>query len=914
MMTFVEKLAEALLKEHDEALGNVAVVLPSQRAGLYLRDALARRAGKALWSPEVFTLSSFMERLSGLRVLPMEELLFEAFEAYRSVAGDDVRSLEDFMEWSPVTISDMSEADAGMVRLEGFYRDLRSWDDIDWSFNIDPLSAGQQRMVRYWSMAGKFHKALNDRLLAQNLATSGLAARAAAEKGTTDWPWKRVWFAGLNAFTVAEGRVLDAARDSGSARFAWDADRYYLAAMEQEAGEHLRTAIARYGLGVVPIGDNLGRQGPSIAVLRSPNAVAQAWCAASHLLTLTPEARANTAILLADEHLLPALLEALPSGTGPVNVTMGLALAALPIGSLVESFFRVYSSSEGTGMWNTGLVLDLLRHPFLRAADDPAAMDEAIRTILAGGLHGIGGEAIVRALAGLGARTVSFATGVFAPDRDAPARTRLVALLAWARTAVGQDAFVIEQVYKASIALGKAADLLERYGHSSHGAVYASVMTRLLRTARIGLFGEPLAGLQIMGLLEARGLDPRHIIVLGAQEGKLPAPSLERSYVPFELRRAYGLPSRDSGDAVQAYNFLRTLQGAEDVMLVYDEQGAANGPSRFIAQLRHELYGEGRGAMVFLNARVPVPVSDPPPLVIPNDEETRARIGELLRRGLSPSALRAWLRCPLDFWFRYVRGLREPDVSGVRIGGDVMGNVLHGLLEDIHRPWLGDPLVAGEVEAATHGLGEALGSRFASELGTERISCGQPLLQLGMATRAAENFLRGEARLVRNGARIIPLALESELHAPLSVEGIPECTHATIRGRLDRVDDRDGVLHILDLKTGRVDEGALRIKEISLDALKGEKGYAAQLLVYAWLYMTLHPEVNELRTGLQPLQRAKGSTGLYLRVGDRDRIDRADIQAMTRLLASVLRTLSDPSTTFAHDPESAYCAFCAQRE
>ena len=562
-------------------------------------------------------------------------------------------------------------------------------------------------------------------------------------------------------------------------------------------------------------------------------------------------------------------------------------------------------------MWNTGLVLDLLRHPFLRAVDDAEGMDEAIRTLQAGGHHGIGGEAVVRALAGTGRKTISNASAVFAPDRDVPARTRLVALLAWARTAAGQDAFVIEQLYKASIILGKAADLLERYGHSSNGAVHATIMNRLLRTARIGLFGEPLTGLQIMGLLEARGLDPRHIVVLGAQEGKLPAPSIERSYVPFELRRAYGLPLSDSGDAVQAYNFLRALQGAEEVLLVYDEQGAANGPSRFIAQLRHELNGVRPGSMVFLNAGVPVPVPDPAPLIIPNDEETRARIAELLRSGLSPSALRAWLRCPLDFWFRYVRELREPDISGVRIGGAVIGNVLHGLLEDIHRPWLGGPLVAGEVEAAIHGLGEALGSRFASELGTERIRSGEPLLQLGMATRAAENFLRGEARLVRGGSRIIPLALESELRATLSGEGIPARAQATIRGRLDRVDDRDGVLHILDLKTGRVDEGALRIKEISLDALKGEKGYAAQLLVYAWLYMTLHPEVNELRTGLQPLQRSKGSGGLYLRIGERDRIDRADMQAMSRLLASVFRSLSDPATTFAHDPESAYCAFCA---
>jgi hypothetical protein len=133
-----------------------------------------------------------------------------------------------------------------------------------------------------------------------------------------------------------------------------------------------------------------------------------------------------------------------------------------------------------------------------------------------------------------------------------------------------------------------------------------------------------------------------------------------------------------------------------------------------------------------------------------------------------------------------------------------------------------------------------------------------------------------------------------------------------IRGRLDRVDERDGVVHILDLKTGRVEENSLRIRELSLDALKGDKGHAAQLLVYAWLYLTLHPEVREVRAGLQPLQRASGSAGVYLRVGDRDLIKRSDLPAITDLLTEAVRTLLDPDTVFAHDPESPFCAFCAQ--
>ena len=223
-------------------------------------------------------------------------------------------------------------------------------------------------------------------------------------------------------------------------------------------------------------------------------------------------------------------------------------------------------------------------------------------------------------------------------------------------------------------------------------------------------------------------------------------------------------------------------------------------------------------------------------------------------------------------------------------------------------------MVAVEVEDAIRGFEKALRDRLTLEMPPDRLGNGQPLLQVGMAVRAAENFLRGEARSSRDGVRIVLLSLEEELRADLVHPGLPKGTCVKIKGRLDRVEERDGVIHVLDLKTGRVDGSALRIKELTIDALKGDKGYAAQLLIYAWLYLTLHPDVPEVRTGLQPLQRASGSEGLYLRYGDADRITRADLAAIADLLAEVLGNLLDPGTTYRHDPASEYCAFCAHND
>ncbi len=910
-MAFLEQLAGALLREHGTDLERVAVVLPSRRAGLYLRLALARNAGKALWSPELFTLSSFTERLSGLRTLPAEELLLEAYEAYRSVAGSDAQALVDFLEWAPVTLADMSEADANMVRLDGFYRDLRSWEELDWSFNTAPLSDGQQRMVRYWAMAGRFHQSLTERLLGAGAGTAGLVSRKAAERGAEAMPWDLIWFAGLNAFTVAEQRVLDAARNAGTARFAWDADRYYLNGKDQEAGAHLRLAIARFGDGVVPVGDDLRTAGPAIEVMSAPNAVAQAWSAADRLRSLSLEERALTAVVLADEGLLPALLGALPADIGPVNVTMGLPLAGLPVGSLVDAFFQCVASSSGDTDRPIEPVLGVLGHPFLRGSAASARMDTVISVLRSKGRDRIRGEELLGVLEEVVPEVALNARAVFGIAPGTDDRTRVMGLLSWARWSMADDTLAIEQLYQTSIVLGRTTELMGRYHHDPDGAAGIAILTRLLRSARIGLVGEPLSGLQVMGLLEARGLDPQRVILLGAQEGKLPAASLERTYIPFELRKAHGLPLRDSGDAVQAYNFLRLIQRASEVLLVHDEQ-AASGPSRHIAQLRHEWSGARSGRMTFVHTHVPVPVRSVRPIVVNIAAADRERVITLLERGITPTMLRAWLRCPLDHWFRYVCGLREPDFPGARIGSDVLGNALHAVLEEVHRPWLDRPLVASEVEAAIAGIHQALHDRLLRDAPPERLESGQPLLQIGMAARAAANFLQGEANSVRSGIRIVPRALELGLRAEIPGSALHPGVRAFVKGRLDRVDDRDGLPHILDLKTGRVDDADLRIPEISIDALRANGGYAAQLLVYAWLYLTEFTEVPQVRAGLQPLQRASGSAGVFLRVGDREVIERSDLPAITEVLTGMVSSLLDLGTTIAHEPDSAYCVFCAR--
>lgn len=914
MKAFLEQVAEALLAAHGPDLREVAVVLPGQRAGTYLRRWLAQAAGGPLWSPELFTLDTFLERRSGLRPLPPEELLLEAYEAYRTVAGDEVQPLGEFLLWAPTALTDISEADAHLVPLDGFYRDLRSWEELDWSFNDTPLSRGQERMVHYWALKGRMHAALNARLLGQGTGTNGLIARTAAERpDASPLPWRAVWFVGLNAFTPAQERVVAHVHQQGRARFAWDADRYYLDDVRQEAGDHLRKAIGRFGPGVVPPGTRLAEGTIRLHVVRAPNDAAQAWCAGDRLARYDEAQRASAAVVLADSALLQPMLEALPAGLGPVNITMGLPLAQLPAASLVEAFLRLHAAERpGQGYFHAD-VERLLRHPYVRDAASAEGIELLLREVTGAQRTYVPAELLRdRALAFLPPPMGAYAAAAFSPVADARTEMpdRTAQLLAWARQAMADDAFATEQLYQLALTLRRVQRSLARYAHPLEQRSYAFLLERLVRAARIGLFGEPLSGVQVMGMLETRALDPAHILLLGAQEGSLPSGGDDRSFIPFELRRAYGLPLRESTDAVQAYNLLRMVQRAEEVVLIHPETEGSAGPSRFILQLEHERYRHRPELFRASDARVMVPLRNEAHVAVAKDAAVIAAVQRLLAQGLTPTMLGDHLRCPLDFHFRRILRLQEPGTPEARIGGNVLGDALHRTIEAVHRPWLGMPLDPELLEQAAAQVGPQLRRELEAQLPADVLAQGQPLLQAAMAVRAAERFLHHEARTVRQGTSILPLALEEPFQCavPGAVErlGVP----MLLKGRLDRVDDRDGILHILDLKTGRVDPATLAVKELTLDVLRGEKRYAAQLLVYAWLYLMQNPQVPLVKAGLQPMQRSAGSSGLFLRVDGSPHITRDLLPVLSELFLAAAAEMLDPGAPFRHDPDSRYCAFC----
>ncbi|HRF78755.1 MAG TPA: hypothetical protein PL070_01580, partial [Flavobacteriales bacterium] len=246
MVPFLQRLAEALLERHPHDLEDVAVVLPGKRAGLHLRKYLAEAHGGALWSPDIMDVGNFVQRVSGLQQGNSMELLFQLHRTYVELRGAAADPLETFLEWAPTTLRDLSEVDAHLLDLDILYKDLRAYHELDeWSFNLGELSPGQQRTNAEWRATGELHRLFHERMRATGLATSGFVARISAEitSHPIALPWKKIWFAGLNALDPATTSTIKNLQDQGRAEVAWDTDTHYLADQRQEAGRYLRRSI-----------------------------------------------------------------------------------------------------------------------------------------------------------------------------------------------------------------------------------------------------------------------------------------------------------------------------------------------------------------------------------------------------------------------------------------------------------------------------------------------------------------------------------------------------------------------------------------------------------------------------------------------------------------------------------------------
>lgn len=899
MEPFLSRLAALLLERHGRALDRVLVVLPGRRAGLHLRKYMAQRAGHALWSPEMLDPGSFLQRVAGWRQGTPSELLLLLHECHGRLAGAPAQSLAEFLEWAPATLRDFSETDAHLMELKDFYRDLRNYHEIEWSLSDGELSGSQKRANEHWRLTGALHHSFQAAMAERAMGTAGAIAREAARKsGGADWipPWDAVWVAGLNAIEPSLLAVLKALRDRGLLHLAWDADEHYLQNDDHEAGRFLRKAIHELGPGSIPAGTALTTRRRTVESALLPDRMAMCRFAVQWARAIPPEQRQQAAIVLADEQLLLPLLEVMPDDIGPMNVSLGIPVAALPIHGLVNRFLRLHA--HGTDPVRIQDIIGLIAHPLLQQG---AASAELVRRLLKPGWPEWDRAAFMAELHESNlpdAARKALAGGTNDPEE------LIQDLFDWVLHARQSDPLAREQVFQLALLQREMRMALRRRGiRPGSWMEFIQVRDRLLGQARISLFGEPLRGLQVLGVLETRALSFAQVLVLGASEGMLIGQEEPLSWIPFDLRRHFKLPLRADSEAVASYHVHRMLHDAERVIMAHASAPDGSGiPTRFIEQWDHDLVPVSRTVVKRMRIAAPHRPNVSLPVRLQRGPAEQQRLQALAEAGLSPSALGTWLRCPLDFYMRYIIGIEDRGDIDEGLGDDVLGTAVHKAAQTIYQPWLGQPLERDSLLSAAAQAPQAVHAALREKIPAEMLATGAYLLRSSMAGEALSRLLRAEAER-SDLATSIPVAVEEQLSATLR-PGV------RIAGKADRIERRSGTLCVLDLKTGHLDPKQLRIDALERGSMDAEKTKALQLLMYASMVLHTDPSVDRVRAGIISLRKASRTDGIWLHVEGDDFIRRERLADVDALLLALVDELLDEHRLFEHNPRSTYCRCC----
>lgn len=940
MESFLQKVADHLLASYGRELESLCVVLPNRRGGLFLKRHLASKIEGPVWAPAIYSIEDFIWELSGLRQTDMAEQLFMLYTVYKNCEGANAETFDAFCKWAPTLLSDFNEADSCLADAEKLFGNLSDIRAIEnWSLGQGVLTDFQKQYLHFWNRIGEWYRQFRAVLAAENKGYTGLAYRAATERITQEnhgVKWKKIIFAGFNALNPAEEKIFAVLQDSGRAELLWDADRYFLEDSANEAGRFLRRYRHSYfrpapgDRGFQHIEDRLSTEAKQITIAGVARMVSQSKAAVHFLETLDPQKRYSpaTAIVLSDEQLLLPLLHALPDDAQNINITMGFPLRYTPVATLVNALFQLNENAqrfhirtrEGEIKFYHNDLIRLLRHPYVRQLTAGSGLCEQLERHITRFNIIFSSAGQLRKAAGENGSAFDLFAAFLSPWETAgnalDGLKHIIELLRPGFAPKENETFSIETEYlfQLSLIVNRARTLHEKWGIAGDLKYLRALINQQLASTTLPFYGEPVAGLQIMGLLETRTLDFENVILLSANENLLPGGRTQPSFIIYELRKAFGMPVWNDKDAFSAFNFYHLLQRAKNIFIVHNtfqDTFGSSEKSRFVTQLLHELNVANKNAVItetVFDAGIPLASAAPEPIRIPKDALVMEKLNELAEAGLSPSLLNSYRSCGLQFYFHYVAGLREPQEVEETIEANTLGQIIHGALEELFKPVLNQPLTPAFLDEAKKLAAHTCDAMFAKHFSAEESSSGKNLLARRIATRYVTSLLDEEKKRLKTAPFAIA-ALETDLRYTLLVNEKP----VALRGQADRIDQTNTYTRLIDYKTGKTEKKELVVKEWSEIVDNPEVHKSFQLLMYAWLYARINGgsapiqsgiiSFRKLKEGLMPVSAPSHS-------GNGDFLFPETLDEFGNALTQLLENLYNEKLDFVQTDDNSICRLC----
>lgn len=879
MESFLKLVAADLYKHTEGNLAHTAVVFPNKRAGLFFNEYLAQESDSPIWSPAYVSISELFRSLSPWEVGDPVKLVCELYKIFRRET-QSTETLDDFYFWGEMLISDFDDADKNKVDTDKLFsnlQDLRNiMDDYTFiddeqeeairqffqNFSIERRTALKERFISLWNVLGNIYKGFRESLASQNIAYEGMMYRHVIEHLDVDkLPYEKYVFVGFNVLNKVEHTLFTQLKDVGKAVFYWDYDEFYMKenrqAVTHEAGEFIRRNLRDFPS---PLSGELFKnlsKPKEVHYIASSTENAQARYLPQWIRNNLTTPEKETAVVLCNEALLQPVLHSLPAEVKHVNITMGFPLSQTPVYSFLIALLELHTHGFNfkSGRYTFQSVVTLLKHPYTRQLTGQAELLEKELT-RNNRFYPLPGE--------LGKD--EFLTRLFTPlSGNLNLCIRLsetlqqVAGIYQANTSGTEDTDAFNQLYRESLfkaytTINRFRTLIEKDELTVQSETFRRLLVKVLSATNIPFHGEPAIGMQVMGVLETRNLDFRHLVLLSVNEGQLPKSGGDSSFIPYNLRKAFGMTTIEHKIAVYAYYFYRLLQRAERITLMYNtsSDGLNRGEwSRFMLQFLiewpHPITRQFLEAGQSPQGTSPITVEKTPDVMRRMQSLFDVRANPKAK--FSPSALNYYLDCPLKFYYRYVAGLSAPDEVSAEIDSATFGSIFHYAAEHIYKDLTThgkvinkealETLLRNEVKLQDY-VDTAFKKLFFNVPQNEKPEYnGVQLINSAVIARYLKQLLQNDLRY----APFTFIASEMEVDEPIDIQTPKGVIKSRIGGIIDRMDSKDGTLRIVDYKTGGDADTPPHVESLFIPDKK-RSNYVFQTFLYAAIMCRKQPTMK----------------------------------------------------------------------
>jgi len=832
------------LKNKGEELSNLNFILPSKRAGVFLRQELSTVVNKTIFSPSIVSIEEFVEELAQLKSINNTELLFEFYNSYLALTPkQEQETFETFSKWAQILLQDFNEIDRYLIPQDKIFGYLSAIKELDhWSLEENKTDV-IKNYLKFWNKLKLYYNHFAEALITKKTGYQGLIYRKAVEniQNYCSSTKQKHIFLGFNALNTAEKTIIQELLENDLAEVFWDIDEVFIRNPIHDAGLFTRTHKKKWKYfenNTFNWETKHYSQPKNIEILGVPKNIGQAKTIGSILKKIevkNPNLK-STAVILGDENLLIPVLNSIPSTIEKLNITMGFPLSSIPLASLFEQLFTIHKKASDKYYYKD--VISLLSHQFIRplfSSEETYTASKLIETIKKN-------NSVYLSLSELKSYSKN--------------NSEIIELIFnnWQNNANNaiENCFKLIDKIKKHLSVEKENNLIsleylfrfnklfnelfrlnESYNHINDISALFSIYKELLTSETLDFKGEPLQGLQVMGMLESRVLDFETVIISSVNEGILPSGKTNNSFIPFDVKLENELPTYKEKDAVYTYHFYRLLQRAKNVYILYNTEAdvlTGGEKSRFINQL--EL--EGIHSITHKIVTPQVPNSTIKLKEIVKTEAVINQLKDIANKGFSPSSLTNYIRNPLEFYYQKLLGIKDLEDVEETVAANTMGTVVHDTLEALYLPCIGKHLKVDDIEKMKPKVDSNITKFFHKAYADGDMTKGKNLIIFEIAKRYVQNFLNLEIEDLKAGNSIKIIALEEKSNIKLN---IPELGFdVVLKGTVDRVDEYNGITRIIDYKTGKVDSSQVSIvdwEDLNTDYKKYSKSF--QILAYAYM-------------------------------------------------------------------------------